>query len=171
MLIRRYETLDARPVRELFISVNRALAPPRLRDAFEDYIAQSLSEEIDRIPAYYGERRGGFWVCEESRALCGMYGLERIDPRTAELRRMYVSLEHRRQGVAKALLAHAEAICRAAAIETLTLSTSELQAAALELYRSSGFRLTRREVVDARTNKTFGGGLRRYFFDKRLVDL
>ena len=47
---------DAAQVRELFITVNRLLGPPHLRDAFEAYIERALREEIDRIPAYYSER-------------------------------------------------------------------------------------------------------------------
>jgi hypothetical protein len=60
--IRPFAEHDAAQVRELFITVNRLLSPPALRDAFEAYIERALAEEIDRISAYYGERDGGFWV-------------------------------------------------------------------------------------------------------------
>src|SRR5215471_20552333 len=60
--IRPFVEQDASQVRELFITVNRLLSPPDLRDAFEGYIERALTEEIDRILAYYGERDGGFWV-------------------------------------------------------------------------------------------------------------
>jgi hypothetical protein len=59
--IRPFAEHDAAQVRELFITVNRLLSPPNLRDAFEAYIERALREEIDRIPAYYSERNGGFW--------------------------------------------------------------------------------------------------------------
>jgi putative acetyltransferase len=52
----------------------------------------------------------------------------------------------------------------------LTLSTSELQQAALAFYRRSGFRLLREEVGAAQSNKTVGGGIRRYHFEKELSD-
>ena len=55
--IRPFAEKDAAAVRELFITVNRLLSPPNLRDAFEAYIARALTEEIDRITAYYGERK------------------------------------------------------------------------------------------------------------------
>ena len=60
--IRAFVEEDTKQVSALFIAVNRLLAPPHLRDAFEAYIARSLVEEIDRIADYYGERDGGFWV-------------------------------------------------------------------------------------------------------------
>jgi putative acetyltransferase len=81
---------DASEVRELFIAVNRLLSPPRMRDAFEAYIARALTEEIDRVAAYYGERGGGFWVALGGEKLVGMFGLERAAPDAMELRRMYV---------------------------------------------------------------------------------
>jgi hypothetical protein len=77
-------------VRELFISVTRLLCPPNLRDAFEAYIMWSPAEEIDRIPAYYSEKGGGFWVALEGDCLVGMFRLEQVTNDAMELRRMYV---------------------------------------------------------------------------------
>jgi GNAT superfamily N-acetyltransferase len=168
VLIRQYRDTDKDEVRRLFIRINRQLAPEGMREAFEDYIEQSLREEIERIPAYYGERCGSFWIAEEAGALVGMYGLERIGPASAELRRMYVAPEAQRRGIARAMLDHAEHTCREAGLETLILSTSELQAA-LALYRASGFRLVREEVASTRTNKAVGSGLRRFHFEKQLT--
>ena len=64
-LIRRYADSDLDAVRSLFIHVNRELAPAHLAGPFESYIARSLAEEIERIPAYYGERQGSFWVATD----------------------------------------------------------------------------------------------------------
>ena len=64
--IRRYAEKDGPAVRELFIQVNRELAPSAMRDQFEIYIAGALREEIDRIEAYYAERKGSFWIAEDS---------------------------------------------------------------------------------------------------------
>ena len=81
---------------------------------------------------------------------------------------MYVDAAHRRSGLARAMLAHAEATCRAAGTLALTLSTSELQLAALAFYRRSGYRLVREEIGAAQSNKTVGGAIRRYHFEKAL---
>jgi hypothetical protein len=74
--IRRYAEGDHAAVRALFIAVNRALAPPDLRAAFEDYITRSLEEEIDRLADYYAGKQGAFFVAYESETLAGMFGLE-----------------------------------------------------------------------------------------------
>jgi GNAT superfamily N-acetyltransferase len=168
MLIRRFEERDAAPVRALFVEVNRELAPEAMREAFEAYIARSLAEEIGRIEAYYAERRGSFWVAEEDGALLGMFGLEEVDRHTAELRRMYVAATARRRGAGRMLLERAEREGVHAGYNRLILSTSELQGAALQLYRRSGYRLVREEVATTASNKTVGGGLRRFHFEKRL---
>jgi hypothetical protein len=85
-----FEEQYATPVRDLFILVNRQLAPPEMRDVFEEYIARSLTEEMGRIAAYYREHDGGFWVALKDARVVSMFGLERGSPEAMELRRMYV---------------------------------------------------------------------------------
>jgi len=50
----------------------------------------------------------------------------------------------------------------------MDLSTSELQGDALSLYRNNGYQLVREEVAIAASNKTPGGGIRRFHFTKLL---
>lgn len=167
-ILRRFEETDATEVRTLFIITNRLLAPPHMRDAFEDYISRSLTEEMDRINAYYGRREGGFWVAVRREKVVGMFGLERAAPDAFELRRMYVAPAARRSGIARSMLAFAEEECRRQEILRLILSTSELQPAALELYRNAGYRLLQEVITEQASNKTMGGGILRYHFEKRL---
>jgi GNAT superfamily N-acetyltransferase len=169
--IRPYRPGDRAAVRELFARVNRELAPAHLRDVFEAYIARGLSDEIDRIEAYYAERNGAFWVAVDGEdALLGMFGLEAVEGRAhaVELRRMYVAAQARRRGVARAMLAYAEGEARRRGFAAMTLSTSEVQPAALALYRAAGYALVHEEAGDAMTNKTIGAGLRRFYFEKPL---
>lgn len=168
VVIRPYDARDHAAVRALFIAVNRGLAPPEFRDAFESYITHSLAEEIDRIPDYYAACGGSFWVAVDGDGLVGMFGIERVDVTAAELRRMYVAAHARRRGIAQRMLARAEAVCRDGGYRTLTLSTSEVQQAALAFYRGAGYRLLREEVAAAQTHKTVGSNIRRYYFDKAL---
>lgn len=166
--IRPFTDADAAEVRALFVEVNRLLSPLHMREAFETYIARSLSEEIDRIPAYYSERAGEFWVAVRGGTVIGMFGLESTGSDTMELRRMYVAPAARRAGVARSMLLLAEDQCRRRRVRKLELSTSELQPAALALYTRTGYRLLREAVAERASNKTLGGGIRRYYFEKDL---
>jgi GNAT superfamily N-acetyltransferase len=159
---------DAVGVRELFIRVNRLLAPPDMKDVFESYIARSLEEEIDRVSDYYREREGGFWVAVESGNIVGMFGLESSGDDAMELRRMYVDPDVRRLGIARRMLHFAEQECRRRGRTRMELSTSELQREAVSLYRNAGYELVREEVAVTASNKTIGGGIRRYHFSKIL---
>lgn len=166
--IRRFQPTDATAVRAMFIEINRDLAPEGHEAAFERYIDMSLAEEIDRIEAYYGERRGSFHVVISNGLLIGMLGLEPAGEEAMELRRMYVDRRFRGSGVASAMLVHAEGECRRTDCLRLVLSTSERQKAALAFYRRSGFRQLHEEIAEAASNKTVGGGIRRFHFEKRL---
>jgi GNAT superfamily N-acetyltransferase len=166
--IRPFQEEDVSQVRELFMIVNRLLSPPSMRDAFEAYIARSLTEEMDHVAAHYGERGGGFWVALREDKVVGMFGLEPAAPDAMELRRMYVDPSARRGGIARLMLRFAEAECRRIEVRRLELSTSELQPAALELYRQAGYRLLHEAVAEEASNKTLGGGIRRYYFEKIL---
>jgi GNAT superfamily N-acetyltransferase len=166
--IRPFQDSDAPEVRELFIATNRLLSPPDLRDAFEAYIERALTEEIDRIAAYYREHDGGFWVAIQSNRVVGTFGLERAAPDAMELRRMYVDLSARRTGIGRRMLQYAEDECRRRKIVRLELSTAEIQSAALALYRNAGYQLLGAEVADVGSNKTVGSGLRRFYFQKIL---
>jgi putative acetyltransferase len=171
IVIRPYRDDDHHAVRDLFIRINRELAPAALHDRFEAYIALALREEIDRIGDYYDPARGGsFWVATEGGTLVGTYGLEAGGEGVFELRRMYVDPTRRRRGVGALLLAHAEATCRGKGAAKLVLGTSELQTAAIALYKAAGYRLVREVVATDATNKTVGGGIRRFEFEKSLRD-
>lgn len=167
--IRRYEPIDQTQVRALFVAINRLLAPPHLKQAFEDYINKSLAEEIDRIPEYYRQKSGSFWVAILENNVVGMFGLESYGDGDLELRRMYVDPQQRRQGIARRMLQFAEDQSLADGAKQFYLSTSELQEAALAFYTNAGYQLIREEIADAPSNKTIGGGIRRYYFVKPLV--
>ncbi len=169
--IRRYEESDRAAVRDLFVRVNRALAPPGMRERFEAYIALALREEIERIGDYYDATGGSsFWVAADAGTIVGMFGLEAVGPGVLELRRMYVDPQRRRQGLGALLLRHAEAVAVRQGAGKLVLSTSEIQTAAIGLYKSAGYRLLREVVAAAASNKTIGGGIRRFEFEKVLGD-
>ena len=77
--IRPFDVNDAAHVRELFVRVNRLLAPPHMQQAFEDYIAASLTEEVDRIAEYYGGREAasGWRLRAKKSSGCSDWSLRR----------------------------------------------------------------------------------------------
>ena len=168
MEFRDFSPDDAAAVRELFIRVNHLLAPADMKEAFEIYIARSLTEEIDRISDYYSERKGGFWVAVDGQKITGMFGLEPSGDGAMELRRMYVDPDFRRRGIARKMLDFAEQECRRRNRPRMDLSTSELQREALALYQNAVYEPVREEAAAAASNKTLGGGIRRYHFTKPL---
>ncbi len=85
-----------------------------------------------------------------------------------ELRRMYVAPAARRRGIGRMMLDFAERHVAGLGIPRIDLSTSELQQAALALYRRAGYELVRTEQADEANNKTIGGGIRRFHFEKHL---
>ena len=167
--IRPYHESDQAPVRDLFIKVNRLIAPRGMESAFEQYIERSLDEEIMQIPDYYAQRNGGFWVATSQNLISGMFGLEETEAGVFELRRMYVDPDFRRMGIARQLLEYGETCARDMGARQIILSTSELQQAALALYRNAGYHASKEEVAKDASNKTIGGGIRRYHFVKDIL--
>jgi putative acetyltransferase len=161
--VRRYRSPDRDAVIGLFRDFMRELTPPSLAAEFAAYVETAVREELSRIEDYYA--RGAFWVAEDGRVI-GMVGIEPHGSDSAELRRMAVDRRHRRKGVARELLATAEAYCRASGYRKIVLSTSELQVAARRLYEASGYRLVREEVAAVQSHKTAGAGLKRYHYEK-----
>ena len=70
----------------------------------------------------------------------GSGALRRIDPETAEIKRMYVHREHRRKGIGKTILAHLVREAKSLAYRRLVLETGFKQSASMALYESFGFR-------------------------------
>ena len=144
------------------------LTPAELGEQFQAYIERAISQELGKVEEYYFAReRQGFWVADDRR-IVGMVGIERHSDDAAELRRMAVEKTQRRKGIGRQLLAHAEASCREYGYHRVVLSTSELQTAAMQLYKSSGYRLVREEAAAAASHKSVGG-LTRYHFEKALT--
>jgi GNAT superfamily N-acetyltransferase len=76
------------------------------------------------------------WV--EQEPVC-VGGVKRLDPRTCEIKRMYVTRAWRGRGVARALLHALEDHWRRLRYEAARLDTGPLQAIARGLYESEGY--------------------------------
>jgi GNAT superfamily N-acetyltransferase len=170
-IIRAYEDADQAKVVDLFVRINRELAPAGMREQFEQYIQRetSIDGEMSRLRDVFSEtRRNAFWVVESGDEIIGMFGIESHDHESTELRRMYLDRRHRGRGIAQRMLACAETRARQLGFATLILSTAEVQQAAIAFYRKSGYTLVRTERADTMSTRTVGGGLTRFHFEKVL---
>lgn len=160
MVIRSYEERDREAVIRLFREFMAEMGD------FAGYVDRAIADELGRIGEYYlADARQGFWVVD---GVIGMVGVERQSDAVAELRRMVVAREHRRRGMARALLATAEDFCRQAGYGTIVLNTSELQEPAMRLYEASGYRRVRTAQPGETTHKMVGG-LTRHYYEKKLT--
>lgn len=83
--------------------------------------------------------RGTFLIVYQNGVPVGCGALRRIDAETAELKRMYVVPAVRGTGLGRRLVAALEVEARTLGIRRLVLETGIHQAAALALYRATGF--------------------------------
>lgn len=95
--------------------------------------------DLTRLEEVYLGDGCNFWVVETDDGLVGMAAISRADAATGRLRRMRVTKDWRRRGVAKALLEKAIAFCRDCGYNRLILDTTEHQTAAQRLYEEAGF--------------------------------
>lgn len=168
-IIRDYADIDHPQVVDLFMRINRELAPPQMRERFEQYIRTSIDGEMSRLRDIFAEtRRNAFWVVETDNRIIGMFGIESRSNDTTELRRMYLDRRYRGRGIAKRMLQCAETRARELGFAKLILSTAEMQRAAIAFYRKNSYRLVKAERADTMSTKTVGGGLIRFLFEKVL---
>lgn len=105
----------------------RALYPELFGDAKPAARNEPLQPRAVYVIAYEGQQA----------LACG--ALRAFDDSTAELRRIYVRRDHRRRGLARALLLHLFGEARRLGYARLVLETGYKQEAAMRLYEASGF--------------------------------
>jgi GNAT superfamily N-acetyltransferase len=88
----------------------------------------------------YRPPAGTLLVAFDGQLAVGTGGLVRLGPGTAEIRRMYVSPDHRGQGLGRAILDVLIDVAERSGYERILLDSPEFAVAAHALYRSRGFR-------------------------------
>ena len=77
-----------------------------LEEEIRSYIQRSLSDDLSDIPGHYlNTPSNGFWVAESAGQIKGMVGIQYRSDEEAELRRMSVASDTRRQGIGRRLCA------------------------------------------------------------------
>jgi pimeloyl-ACP methyl ester carboxylesterase/GNAT superfamily N-acetyltransferase len=90
----------------------------------------------------------------------GCAALKRLDPTTAEIKRVYVAPEARGRGVARALLGRLEEIARDVGYTTIRMDTGARQPASVVLFTKVGYQ----QIADYNGNPVAA-----YWFEKRLA--
>ncbi|XP_066234079.1 N-acetyltransferase 8 isoform X1 [Saccopteryx leptura] len=112
------------------------------------YVAYSLQTDMSDITKSYCSKPGScFWVAESGGQVVGTVGARPVEEPTLqkkqlELLHLSVALEHRGQGIAKALVRTLLQFARDQGYSEVVLSTSMLQHSALALYQHMGFQKT-----------------------------
>ncbi len=133
---------------------------PVLRELFEAGMHEGqvhindTGADIEQLDAAYfaPEAQGGFWVAIRNNEIAGMIGVQRADDSVAEVRRLRVRPQYRRQGVATALMSHAIRFCREHDFLKVVLDVRVERIAAIQLFEKFGFYLSR--INDHQGRKT-----------------
>ena len=133
-----------------------------------DYVAEIRSMYPDwtpdvppRLAAHDVQPPSGRWlVAYRHRQAVGCAALKRLDPTTAEIKRVYVAPEARGLGVARALLARLEKIAHDVGYTTLRMDTGARQPASVALFGKVGYE----QIADYNGNPVAA-----YWFEKRLA--
>ena len=139
--IRTFHPADAGAVRLLFAQSMMDFAGNSAQ-AVETYVESSLADDLADISFHYLRLPGDhFWVAEVEGQIKGMVGIQRKDEKEAELRRMSVAKDARRQGIGWALLEITESFCREQGYQQIRLTTVTLLQPAIAMYTRFGYRL------------------------------
>jgi putative acetyltransferase len=123
---------------ELTAQVSRALIDS-LNAELSGVYPEPGANHFHLDPAEVADGRGTFLVVYRGGTPVGCGALRLLDAETAELKRMYLSPIVRGSGLGRRLVAALEAEARALGVRRLVLETGVRQAAALALYRATGF--------------------------------
>jgi GNAT superfamily N-acetyltransferase len=124
-----------------------AMSDPRvtvlLTDLAREYVERygSAEELSSTVAAEFDPPQGTFLVVTDVAGLTlAGGGLRRIDEATCEIKRMWASPAHRRQGLATTILAALEASAIDLGYSTVRLETGPSQPEAAALYARAGYR-------------------------------
>lgn len=122
---------DLETIRTLFREYASGANAPACFTTFED--------EIASLPGAYAPPHGRLYLTGNDQA-AGCIALRRLDPETAEIKRLYVREPRRRNGLGRDLALAAIAAARETGASRVVLDTLPSMERAQALYRALGFR-------------------------------
>jgi putative acetyltransferase len=125
--------------REDLLSPTAQLLIRRLNAELERQYPEDGATHFRLDPDEVAPGRGSFWIAWLGDAPIGCGAIRKLDPETAEVKRMFVDATARGRGVGRAILDALERAARDLGCRRLVLETGERQTEALALYRRAGF--------------------------------
>jgi ribosomal protein S18 acetylase RimI-like enzyme len=101
---------------------------------------QDFEKELEELSTLYAKPNGAFVLAFFDHSLIGCFGIRKIDDKTCELKRMYLSKELRGRGLGEKLLLKALEIARLSGYQHMRLDTLPSMQSAFGLYQKLGFR-------------------------------
>jgi GNAT superfamily N-acetyltransferase len=147
----RREPLDGREARRLVEAFRR--------EVIEFYPEWTPAVGPTALPEEFEAPHGAFLIVYVDDEAVGCGGFKRLDPTTAEIKRMFLSPKVRGRGLGKRLLEQLEAGARTAGYTSIRLDTGDRLPAAIHLYRSAGYQ----EIPDYNRNPSAS-----HWFEKSL---
>lgn len=148
----RVERVTERDVPEVIALVRATLA----QFGLEFGKGSPTDEQLDGLPASYAAAGGAFWIARDAAgALVGTCGVFPVAPAVYELRKMYLDVAARGQGLGARLLEVAEAWVKQAGGHTLVLDTVEAMTRAIAFYEAHGFVRDDAQIRGARCSRGY----------------
>jgi ribosomal protein S18 acetylase RimI-like enzyme len=122
---------DIGSVRELFREYERWVGEPCCFASFD--------KELAALPGEYAPPGGRLFLVQEAGAAAACAALRRLEPRTGEMKRLYVRPAYQGRGLGRRLAEAVIAAAREAGYARLLLDTLPKMASAFALYRALGF--------------------------------
>jgi putative acetyltransferase len=132
------------------VQVISAASPAEIglaRELFKEYQAslgidlcfQGFDKELAELPGEYAPPSGRLFLAYDSDQLVGCVALRRIDPRTCEMKRLYVRPQGRGKGFGRKLTEIVIEAARELGYARMRLDTLPSMREATALYRTLGF--------------------------------
>jgi putative acetyltransferase len=118
------------------------------RELFHEYAAglsinlcfQNFEEELAALPGNYAPPTGCLLLAKVDERNVGCVALRQLEPRIAELKRLFVQPAFRGWRIAKSLIEHALTFARQASYRAVRLDTLREMSEAIALYTGFGFK-------------------------------
>lgn len=122
--------------------------PPHQRRRYADHLHvveryfddAAYARELDTLGMHYGTPQGCVLLAQEGEKPVGVVCMRGLGEGVCEMKRLYVPEEHRRQGIAKALVQALLNAARLRGYHSMRLDTGFFMTEAIALYEHFGFR-------------------------------